>query len=325
MASRTVSKVYVASKISQLLDVASTLLKNSVDVSSCKCDQKTVALEELELIDASISKEQLHQIPEIEFLFADPSIIGQILSHANNKLKWAQCTYAGLEPIIQAIRKYETMPDVLISRHTDGLGQSMAEYVIGQIISRERSFPSMIKLQEKSSFDFSQLSIYRNLDAVSIGILGLGTIGCKVAHMCKSLGMTVWATVRDERYNSGGAVNENVHAFRPLSRINEMLENVDYFVNILPSAPQTRGLLSGDVLKACEKKKTVFINIGRGNIIDDESLICALEEGWLGGAILDVFNTEPLPPSSPLWKLPGVVITPHISGCTDPNKGPSMC
>ncbi|KAH9518911.1 hypothetical protein Btru_008646 [Bulinus truncatus] len=130
------------------------------------------------------------------------------------------------------------------------------------------------------------------------------------------MNMTVWGAVRDERYDSGHCHLDSVDNLVPLSRLNEMLADIDYFVNVLPSTPKTRGLLNGNILRFCERKRTVFINIGRGDIIDDSSLIMSINKGWLGGAILDVFNTEPLPSSSELWHLPNVTITPHVAGVT---------
>ncbi|CAL1528178.1 unnamed protein product [Lymnaea stagnalis] len=306
-----VSKVFVVSKIS---NIASCLKKSIGDVIVQELSFSTS--------ENSLSEEGLKIIPEIEYLFADPSVIGQVLSDPGNSLKWAQSTFAGVEPIIKAVNKIEEIPSAIVCRQTGGFGQSMGEYVIGQIIARERKFSFMNDLQRQSSYDDyrSDLISYRNLDTLSIGILGLGTIGAEVARQCKALNMTVWATLRDERFISDEVKCEHVHNFRPISLLHEMVLEVDYLVNILPSTMQTRGLLSGEVLKSCEKKKTVFINIGRGDVVDDESLVQALNRGWLGGAILDVFNTEPLPSSSPLWKTPGVTITPHVSGITDTNK-----
>merc|ERR1711972_560233 len=80
-------------------------------------------------------------------------------------------------------------------------------------------------------------------------------------------------------------------------------------------APQTRGLLDKDVLSACGEGK-LFINVGRGDVVSEQSLLDALAKGWLRGAVLDVFSPEPLPTESPLWKHPQVTITPHISAVT---------
>lgn len=95
----------------------------------------------------------------------------------------------------------------------------------------------------------------------------------------------------------------------------KFFENVDYIVNTLPSTKQTKGLLSGKVLKSC-KNSPVLINVGRGNVIDEKSILNSLENKWISKAILDVFEIEPLPKESLLWKHPDVIVTPHIAART---------
>jgi len=90
------------------------------------------------------------------------------------------------------------------------------------------------------------------------------------------------------------------------SDLPDLLQNCDYIINVLPSTPDTVGLLNGDMLKHCAKKQSVFMNIGRGTVIKEEDLVTALNKGWLSAAILDVFETQPLPPSSSLWTMPQV-------------------
>jgi hypothetical protein len=93
------------------------------------------------------------------------------------------------------------------------------------------------------------------------------------------------------------------------SDLPDLLQNCDYIINVLPSTPDTTGLLNGDILKHSAQKHSVFINIGRGTVIKEEDLVNALSKGWLSAAILDVFETEPLPPSSALWTMPQVKCT----------------
>lgn len=96
--------------------------------------------------------------------------------------------------------------------------------------------------------------------------------------------------------------------------LTELLQSSDYVVNVLPSTPGSVGLLSGEVLRSCSAeaggKRATFVNVGRGDVISEESLLRALREGWISGALLDVFAVEPLPKSSELWDLPGVVVSP---------------
>lgn len=105
-----------------------------------------------------------------------------------------------------------------------------------------------------------------------------------------------------------------------VENLHECLQKCDYLCNILPSTPSTVGLLSGNVLQSCKEKQTVLINVGRGDVVSEESLLKALDHKWIGGAILDVFEKEPLPKDSALWTHPQVTVTPHVSGFTTSNQ-----
>ena len=153
---------------------------------------------------------------------------------------------------------------------------------------------------------------YRELSQLTIGILGFGDIGQHVAKYCKSMNMSVYSihrTVPSTRY----AYVDECFSVEDLSKC---LKQCDYLCNLLPSTPSTVGLLGGDVLEHCKAKKTVLINIGRGDVITNDSILKALNNQWIGGAILDVFEQEPLLKESALWSHPEVTITPHISGLT---------
>ncbi|KAK3092403.1 hypothetical protein FSP39_002357 [Pinctada imbricata] len=103
-------------------------------------------------------------------------------------------------------------------------------------------------------------------------------------------------------------------AIRQIDKISEFLEECDYIISVLPGTPETKDMLSGEILKSCKHKKPYFINIGRGDLINTSTIDKAIREGWICGALLDVMEKEPLPPDHPLWSIPNVSITPHCSG-----------
>lgn len=147
-------------------------------------------------------------------------------------------------------------------------------------------------------------------------MLGLGEIGRCVAATCSHLGMSVTGLVRsipppDKQLPSV--------TYCTMDSLPELLKNSDYICNVLPSTAATRGMLGGGVLAEC-KPNACFINVGRGDIIPESELVSALEQRVLAGAILDVFETEPLPKESRLWALPNVVITPHESALSFPHQ-----
>ena len=153
----------------------------------------------------------------------------------------------------------------------------------------------------------------KHMSELSLGILGLGNIGSHVARVCKGLGMTIWGVGRRERQQ----IPDYIDHYRTMSSLPEVLQSCDYVCNVLPSTPDTRNLLSRDVLRNCKNKNSVFINIGRGDIIDEKSLVRALKQNWISGAILDVFESEPLSTCSELWDMPQVTVSPHCSGLGD--------
>ncbi|XP_076366477.1 glyoxylate/hydroxypyruvate reductase A-like isoform X6 [Tachypleus tridentatus] len=146
---------------------------------------------------------------------------------------------------------------------------------------------------------------YRILSELTIGIFGAGNLGSTVAKFLKQRGATVLGLVRSAHKTGKPEFDKLV------TDLSEILPDCDYICNLLPSTPHTKGLLNGEVLKMCQKKP-FFINVGRGDVISEEDLIHALNQGWILGAALDVFIEEPLPTSSPLWNRPEIIITPHV-------------
>jgi D-2-hydroxyacid dehydrogenase (NADP+) len=156
----------------------------------------------------------------------------------------------------------------------------------------------------------------RNLHELSgsrLAVVGLGPIGAEVARLAQAFRMDVTGFRRTPR---GDEPCETVS----LERLGGQLPEFDYLVLAAPLSDETRHLIDAPAL-ARMKPSAVIVNIARGGIIDEGALIDALSEGRIAGAALDVFETEPLPPESPLWRLPNVIVTPHCSGDTAGNRG----
>ncbi len=150
------------------------------------------------------------------------------------------------------------------------------------------------------------------LTGQTLGIVGLGRIGEALAIRARAFGMRVAAVKRDPSSRYGDAPIEVLYGFEGIPRL---LAESDHCCIALPYTPQTHQLINAEMLAYC-KPGAYFYNIARGRIVDETALIEALNDGRLAGAGLDVFETEPLPPDSPLWKMPNVLITPHTSGIT---------
>jgi len=247
-------------------------------------------------------------------------------------LKWIQSTFAGVDALFNGdISK--NWKDVKLTRLGGVFGPLMSEYLISQIISRERSFAKLAAAQKLETWAQQECATYRPLSSLRVGVMGLGSIGLHFCRVSKFFGMTVHGFRRFKEKNDTGFD----HAFSVCDRLfgtkelNEFLSSADYIVNVLPSTKQTRGMLTNKRLKACANfvpdtqsnlaDGVCFINVGRGDIVDEDSLILALQEKWISSVILDVFAREPLSQTSALWKMPldQVVITPHVSAVSLPS------
>ncbi|XP_048257701.1 glyoxylate/hydroxypyruvate reductase A-like [Haliotis rufescens] len=301
MAAVSRGSVVVATAIRDLAASVRSLLPD-VDVN-------VIQLDKAGLVPAS----SLCQVSGV--VLCDPKVVVQLIGQSDLPLKWVQSTWAGVESIMSAVQESKMQPTFTFTRTGEGYGQVIGEYVIGHVIAHERKFKQMFKTNESRIWDANYKYI-RSLSTLTIGVLGLGQIGTEITRMCKAMGMTVWGLATGQQKSDHPYVDE----FRCNNDLCDLLSNCDYICNILPSTPLTRNLLSGEVLASCAKRKSVLINVGRGDIIDEDSVINAVNQGWIGGAILDVFAKEPLPESSRLWTLPNVTVSPHVSGPSQPSQ-----
>jgi phosphoglycerate dehydrogenase-like enzyme len=179
-----------------------------------------------------------------------------------------------------------------------------------------RSWPQMVRLQDQQiwpqSPNWHKLE-RRELFNQTLGIVGLGHIGRRVAQLGKAFGMRVLATRRSVLIVEEGGNNANVDLIYPIRLLRTMLSQCDYVVLAAPLTAETKKLIGEAELRAM-KSHAYLVNVARGHIVDEKVLIRALKERWIGGAGIDVTEKEPLPSDSPLFKLPNVILTPHISG-----------
>ena len=176
-----------------------------------------------------------------------------------------------------------------------------------------RSWPEMVHLQDRHlwprSVVWHQLG-ERELAGQTLGIVGLGSIGRRIAHLGRAFDMHVLATRREVQQ---GDQEPDVDQLYPQQRLQEMLSLCDYVVLAVPLTSETEKMIGEAELRAM-RPNAYLVNIARGRVIDEKALIQALQEKWIGGAGLDVVEEEPLAATSPLYSLPNVIITPHIGG-----------
>jgi glyoxylate/hydroxypyruvate reductase A len=208
-----------------------------------------------------------------------------------------------------------TVPDVPIVRVVDpNLAQHMTEYVVWRVLDHHR-FGSLYRAQQKRKI--WREPPQRTAGDVSVGIMGLGSLGRAAARALLGLGFRVNGWSRSERPVDGVATFAGDAGLRPF------LNATDILVVLLPLTAATRGIVDYGLLKELRKRNglggAVLINAGRGKLQKDDDILRALEDGTLKEASLDVFEVEPLPKTSPLWGHPKVFVTPHAAATSDPN------
>ncbi|CAL1277279.1 unnamed protein product [Larinioides sclopetarius] len=271
---------------------------------------KPVDVSDISEKDPVFSKEKMNALKDAEITVCDEDLLAKVYKNMPN-LKWAYCTWAGVDSLMKEMKEE---PSFTLTRHGGATFCGiMAEYVMCHILNCERQTKLCWKNQNSKIWSQDgKISIYRTLDELTISILGVGNMSSEIAKILKARGATIYGFARNPRSSS---------QFGDFDKISTNLEDIlfdcDYLCNTLPSTPLTRGILNTSVLQKC-KKNPVFINVGRGDIIAENELVGALRSGYLSGAVLDVFETEPLPKSSQLWDMQEVTITPHVAAVSRP-------
>jgi len=228
------------------------------------------------------------------------------------RLRWLQCSAAGVDSLLPTgILNAESgiVVTTAVGINTTPIG----EYVFGSMLMFNRTWPEMVRLQERHVWPRS-VTWYklggRELAGHTLGIIGLGSIGRRVAQLGRAFGMRILATRRTVQE---GEQDPDVDQLYSTAQLHEMLGKSDYVVISVPLTQETDHFIGEAELRAMQPH-TYLVNVARGRVIDEQVLIRALKEGWIAGAGLDVTEEEPLSAESPLYTMPNVILTPHISG-----------
>jgi phosphoglycerate dehydrogenase-like enzyme len=223
----------------------------------------------------------------------------ELLARAG-ELRWIQWMGAGVERVLvpQLARR------VLLTRATGVFGGWMAEYTLAWCLWITQRIELFREQQRQRRW--VEVNPAR-LGQSTLCIVGLGDIGRAIARAARGLGMRVIGVTR-----SGRAVREAERVYRT-GAMRQALSQADFVVLTVPLTPATHDLIGPRELAAM-KRSAWLLNVARGAVVDEDALIAALRERRIGGAVLDVFNREPLPPEHPFWGLDNVAVTPHISG-----------
>jgi phosphoglycerate dehydrogenase-like enzyme len=240
------------------------------------------------------------------------AVLDHIVSHAP-RLEWIHSFSAGIDRVATpGVRSR----DLTVTNARGVFSRPIAEYVVMMCLAIARRLPQLMELQRERTW---QPLRGRELGGLTVGIVGMGSIGTEIARLLEPFETTVLATRR--RPELGGAP-DNVELLGS-DRLGELMRRSDIVVIAAPLTEETAGMIGAAQLQ--EMRETAWlINIARGRLLDELALRRALDAGWIGGAVLDVFNEEPLPPDSPLYGMPNTILTPHTSWSSDRVVGRSL-
>ena len=248
-------------------------------------------------------------IEAAEVLYGIPGDSPEGLARAvrdGDRLQWVQATSAGAgEQVRLAGLSREELERVTVTSAAGVHAGPLAEFAMFGLLAFAKDLPRLLADQRARRWGHYPVG---ELSGLTLLIIGLGQIGEEVARLAVGFGMRVVGINR-----SGRADSSHVHEVRRTSELRECLGEADALVVSAPLTDETRGLIDAAAF-ARMKPGAIFVNVGRGGVVDEPALIEALRSGKLAGAALDVFGSEPLDADSPLWDLENVLLSPHTAG-----------
>jgi phosphoglycerate dehydrogenase-like enzyme len=250
-------------------------------------------------------------LDDVEVMLRGPlpaATFERILARAPN-LAWVHSATAGVERVLPAARSR----DIAITNARGVFSEPIAEYVLMMILAIIRRLPQLLELQRERTW---QPLLATEMRDVTVGIVGLGSIGRAVASRALSFGSRVVAMRRQAGDPADLVASDpdlaGIERILGPDQLSELLAVSDMVVLALPLTPDTRDLFDARTLGSM-KPGSWLINVARGGLVNERDLLRALVSGPMAGAVLDAFRDEPLPPHSPLYDLPNIIITPHTS------------
>ncbi len=222
------------------------------------------------------------------------------------RLAWVHTATSGVE---RALTPAARDRGLLVTNARGVFSRPIAEYVLMMILAVSRRLPQLLELQRERTWQPLEGAELRD---VTVGVIGYGSIGQAVAELASAFGCRVVAVRRHAGPEADDATDPAHLQVRGPDALPDLLAESDFIVLAAPLTPETDGLIGAQTL-AMVKPGAWLINVARGRLVDERALLRALREGELGGAVLDTFRDEPLPPNSPFYDLPNVIVTPHTA------------
>jgi len=254
------------------------------------------------------------QLPNLEFtgetefcdiVLGEPKLIRDMLPRLPS-LKWVQAIYAGVERLMDS----DLRRDYILTNARGVFGELMSEYVFGYLLVHEKKIFERQRAQQAKQWDRAESGVLRGK---TLGLLGVGSIGSYLAGTAKHFGMAVHGFTRE----SESCADVDIYFHNP--DILKFGEGLDYLVSVLPRTDDTNKLVNASLFDALPSH-AIFLNVGRGNAVDEAALVTALNEGKIAAAVLDVTENEPLPEDHPFWTTPNLLLSFHTSAISYPEN-----
>ncbi|MBX0297378.1 D-2-hydroxyacid dehydrogenase [Haloarcula nitratireducens] len=253
------------------------------------------------------SEEALLALPDADVFVTNPSGWEDRFLAGLDRGDWVQATSSGYTAFpVETFRER----GITFTNATGNYDAAVSEHVFALAFALSRGLPTFIDSQREHDWQREHGTALTDWTGKTMTIVGLGSIGNTIAERALAFGMDVYGTKRSPDDYEGVLADERVIASDDWRSV---LPETDLLVLTVPLTPDTRGMVAAAAFDALPDS-AVLVNVARGPIVDEAALVDALEAGDISGAGLDVFETEPLPPESPLWELEDVIITPHVGG-----------
>jgi phosphoglycerate dehydrogenase-like enzyme len=261
------------------------------------------SLPDLDITSTTDPADAAASAADFDLAFGEPSLLCRIVP-AMTSLRWVQATWAGVEPLLDpSLRR-----DYILTNARGVFGSLMSEYVFAYVLAHERRLLERYRSQLDRKWDATPPGTLRGK---TMGLLGVGTIGAALARTAKHFGMRV------KGYTRRSEESRDVDAYYHGDELAALAADLDYLVSVMPATTLTRHIVNAGFLHALPPR-AVFVNPGRGGVVDEEALAAALQEGRLAGAVLDVFQQEPLPADHVFWRTPNLLMTSHTAALSVP-------
>lgn len=237
-------------------------------------------------------------------------------------LRWLQFHWSGID--FAADLPLLKKPDLMVTTLSGAAAPQMAEFALTMILALGHRMSELTAHQARGEWPRERWERFRPIElrTSTLAIVGYGSIGREVARLARAFGATILAAKRDVMHPEdtgymipglGDPGGDLFHRLYPYQAVRSMMKEADFVIVAAPLTSETRGMIGAQELAAM-KPSAFLINMARGGVVDQGALLTALQERRIAGAAMDVFNEEPLPANSPFWKLPNVIVSPHIGG-----------